>query len=137
MTYLAAIRDPGARYRSTDLAARVAAASPHELVAMMIDALRSALLAAEAASRGARPVQRAKAVMKALAILDGLEDSLDFARGGRVARALAALYAQVRALALAGNDEGRPELFGGAAAQIAALGEAWAEIGARSEASAI
>ena len=134
MTYLAAIRDPGARYRSTDLAARVAVASPHELVAMMIDALRSALLAAEAASRGARPAQRAKSVVKALAILDGLEESLDFGRGGRVARALAALYAQVRALAVAGNDEERPELFGGAAAQVAALGEAWAAIATRDQA---
>ena len=102
------------RYQSLDLGTRVECATPHELVAMLFEGLRDALGGAERAL--------------AHAILDALDSSLDYTRGRDVARALAAVYAQVRVLIVAGNAESRRELFGAAAGQIAELDEAWSEI---------
>ena len=116
------------RYRALDLGMRIECASPHELVAMLFEGLSDALATAERALTTGRAALRVKSVMRALAILDALDTSLDFTRGRTVATALTAVYAQVRALVVAGNVETRPELISAAAQQIAALDAAWAEI---------
>ena len=123
---LAAARD---RYRRADLDSRIDAATPHELVAMLFTGLREALGSAQRAS--ARTAVRLRAVTRALAILDALDGSLDHTRGGSVARALAAVYAQVRALVVAGHADVQPELFGHASSQIAAIHESWVAISGR------
>lgn len=116
------------RYQTLDLGIRVACASPHELVAMLFEGLRDALAGAERALAHGRAALRVKSVTRALAILDALDNSLDYTRGRDVAQALAAVYAQVRLLVVAGNSEARRELFRAAADQIAELEDAWAEI---------
>lgn len=115
-----------ARYRDIDLAARVAGASPHQLVAMLYDGLSASL---NGAARAVQPAQRVRTVTKSLAILDALEANLDFGSGGKVARTFAALYAELRALVVAGNSEARPELFDAAAARVVTLCAAWRTIG--------
>lgn len=117
-----------AQYRDLDLAARVAAASPHQLVTMLLDGLRTSLSGAARALEAQQPVQRIRTVTRALAILDALEASLDFGSGGKVARTLAGLYGELRALVVAGNAESRPELLSAAADRVATLGGAWREI---------
>ncbi|MGL4543391.1 MAG: flagellar export chaperone FliS [Polymorphobacter sp.] len=116
------------RYQALDIGTRVECATPHELVAMLFEGLRDALGGAERALANGRAALRVKSVTRALAILDALDSSLDYTRGPSVARALTAVYAQVRALIVAGNAEARAELFSAAAGQIADLDEAWAEI---------
>lgn len=113
------------RYRTADLEARIAAASPHELISIMFTALREALARAE---RAVTSTVRTPATGRALAILEALDTSLDFGTGGSVARALNKVYAQVRMLVVAGNLETRPELFAAAAAQVAAVHASWGEI---------
>jgi flagellar protein FliS len=117
-----------AQYQALDIDMRVATASPHTLVALLFEALRTALLTANNATQAARAAVRVKAVTRSLAILDALDSSLDHVRGGAVARSLAEVYAQVRALTVAGNAETRPELFAAAAAQIAEIASAWDDI---------
>lgn len=121
-----------ARYRDIDLAARVAGATPHQLVAMLFDGLRASLGGAERAVAARRPVDRIRTVTKSLAILDALETSLDFGSGGKVARSFANLYGELRTLIVAGNSESRPELFAAAADRIATLGGAWRDIASAS-----
>lgn len=116
------------QYRELDLAARVAGATPQQLVTMLLDGLRTSLRAAERAITHSQAGPRIRAVTRALSILDGLETSLDFSAGGSVARALAALYVELRALIVAGNAEARPELLGIAADRVGTLGAAWREI---------
>ncbi len=113
------------RYRTADLEARVAAADPHELVAMLLTGLREALGKAE---RAVTSTTRTPATGRALAILEALDTSLDFSTGGSVARALNGVYAQVRMLVVAGNLETRPELFAAAAVQITAVHTSWGAI---------
>lgn len=131
-TTASAVRRPAAaaaaHYRDIDLAARVAAASPHQLVAMLLDGLRTSLGGAARALETHQPAQRIRTVTRSLAILDALEASLDFGSGGEVARTFATLYGELRALVVAGNAEVRPDLLSTAAARVATLGEAWREI---------
>ncbi len=117
------------QYRELDLAGRVAAASPQQLIGMLFDGLRTALRAAERAIEQGQAWPRIRSVTRALSILDGLETSLDFVAGGGVARTLAALYGELRALIVAGNAEARPELLGVAAERVRTLGEAWRQMG--------
>ena len=131
MQHAAALRPAaaaGARYRDVDLSARVAAASPHQLVTMLLDGLRDSLGGAARALAERQPVQRIRTVTRALAILDGLEASLDFGSGGKVARTFATLYGELRALVVAGNAEARPELLTAAADRVDTLGAAWRAI---------
>lgn len=117
-----------AHYRDIDLAARVAAASPHQLVTMLLDGLRISLGGAARALVDRQPAQRIRTITRALAILDALEASLDFGSGGRPARSLAALYGELRALTVAGNAESRPHLLTVAAERVESLEEAWRTI---------
>lgn len=126
-----AVRRPAAaaaHYRDIDLAARVASASPHQLVTMLLDGLRASLTGAAQALEARQPAQRMRTVTRSLAILDALEASLDFGSGGKVARTFATLYGELRALVVAGNAESRPELFSAAADRVGTLSGAWREI---------
>ena len=114
------------RYRSMDLEARIAVADPHELVSMLFAGLREALGRAERATRG---TLRTQATGRALAIIEALDTSLDFSAGGSVARALSAVYAQLRILVVAGNSEMRAELFAAADLKVAVIHASWGAIG--------
>jgi len=123
----------GDHYRTLDLNSRVDAVSPHALVAMLFTGLREAIGAAQRSttSVGAAPaLQRLRAVTRALAIVDALSGSLDFARGGSVAIALADAYAHARALIVLGNEEARADAFAAAAGHIAELQASWNAIAA-------
>lgn len=117
------------RYRDADIGQRVAAATPHELVAMLYDGGREALAQARSATVAGDAAARVVATTRALRILDALDAALDHGRGGAVARALEAAYAQVRAVTVAGNAERRAELFAGAAEHLGVLARAWGAIG--------
>lgn len=113
------------QYRDAELDQRIAAATPHELVAMLYEGARTALVAAARATAGNDVATRLRTTTRALSILDALDGALDHLRGGSVARALAAAYAQVRALIVAGNSEQNAGLFAAAAAQIDIVGRSW------------
>lgn len=111
-------------YRAVDLDARVAAASPHMLILMLFDRLAVHLNNARLAAEQRNTALRLQATEKALAIIDGLDMSLDEARGGGVARSLHASYALVRARV----TEGSAPALADALIMTAALAEAWRSI---------
>ncbi|MFN3944686.1 MAG: flagellar export chaperone FliS [Allosphingosinicella sp.] len=118
-----------ARYHTVDLSSRIEGATPHQLVAILFDEGMKALDAMAAAIGRGDYVQRGERQSRALRIISGLEESLDFDRGGEVARGLAAIYAEARRLALAAgrdNDAGKATQAREMLAEIAA---AWTQIG--------
>ncbi len=115
--------------RDADLQHRIAAATPHELVAMLYSGGCEALTRAGTATAADDGAARVAATSRALRILDALDAALDHGRGGTVARALAAAYSQVRAVTVAASAERRADLFAAAAAQLADLARAWGAIG--------
>ncbi|QYE34478.1 flagellar protein FliS [Polymorphobacter sp. PAMC 29334] len=116
------------RYRDADLRDRIAAATPHGLVAMLYSGGREALTAAATATTIGDAAARVAATTRALRILDALDAALDHGRGGTIARALADAYAQVRAVTVAASSERRADLFAGASEQLGGLARAWGAI---------
>ena len=109
------------------LDARVAGASPHQLVAMLYQRLESLLRDAHEAARFGNSARRLRATERALTIVEGLDTTLDTARGGDVARALHDVYGLLRSRLLDGRADG----LGEALASVGEIRAAWVEMAAQ------
>jgi flagellar protein FliS len=117
-----------ARYQNVDLASRIEAATPHRLVAILLDELMKSLDAMAAACRVSDFVQRGQRQSRSLSILHGLEGSLDYEKGGDIAASLAAIYAQARKLVLAGARDNDSDTLLKAREMIGEIASAWDSI---------
>ncbi|HWV11506.1 MULTISPECIES: flagellar export chaperone FliS [unclassified Pseudomonas] len=79
-------------YRSVDLEARAAAASPYELVLVLFDGLLDELARARGHIEAKRYQQKGQSLEKCLSILNGLNSALDYDNGGEVVQGLSRLY---------------------------------------------
>jgi len=117
---------PGARYGQIDLEGRIEAASPHGLITILFEELGVSIALVAGCKN---PQLQSQALARALNILQSLDGSLDFERGGDVAQTLSRVYAQTRALMLAGVREGAPDKIEQAGTIIAEIAESWKQIG--------
>ena len=117
------------RYESVDLSSRIEGASAHGLVGILFEELIKALDAMAAACRRRDFSQRGARQARALAILAGLEGSLDHAQGGEIALSLATIYREARRLTIAAAQANDPEPLLRAQAMLAEIASAWREIG--------
>jgi flagellar protein FliS len=130
---LSSFRPPAAvpaalrEYRTVGLDARVAAATPHGLVLLLMERLAHQLRAARLATEAGESARRWAATDRALAIVDGLDSSLDDAQGGAVAQALHRAYALIRDQLA----EGSAPALTAAEASARTLADAWSAIGGR------
>jgi flagellar protein FliS len=120
-----------ARYQSVDISSRIEGATPHRLVQIMYEELLKALDAMAFATSRGDYVQRGERQSKVLAILTGLETSLDFDKGGQIAVDLVAIYREARRLVIAGGREGDAQLIVQARDVIQEISNAWDAIGLR------
>ena len=79
-------------YRSVDLEARAASASPYELVLVLMDGLLDELARARGHIEHKRYQQKGASLEKCMNILNGLNGALDEENGGEVVQGLARLY---------------------------------------------
>ena len=80
-------------YRTVGLETSVAGASPHQLVSLLFDALQQSLAAAKGAILNGDIPAKARAISRAVRILEeGLKAGLDADRGGDLAANLRSLY---------------------------------------------
>ena len=96
------------RYRSIELTSRIEGASPHMLVMIMFEELLKSIDLMAAAMRRDDHFKKGRSQARALAILQGLEGSLHFEKGGQIALSLAAIYREGCRLVIAAardNDE--------------------------------
>jgi flagellar secretion chaperone FliS len=115
-----------AQYRHVDQSSRVATASPHALVAILlgegldqIDVMQAAL------ARGRRAYE---AQSQAIGILHALEASLDHRSGGTTAMLLAQVYRETRRCLLRATEEIDPFWCKQARATLEPIAEAWGQI---------
>jgi flagellar protein FliS len=120
-----------ARYQSVDVASRIEGATPYQLVQMMYEELLKALDAMAVAARRGDYAQRSQRQARALAIITGLETSLDFDKGGDIAEGLVQIYREARRLVTQGGREADADAVLQARAMIGEISEAWDEIGRR------
>ena len=118
-----------ARYQNVDLASRVEGASPHGLVSILLDELMKSLEAMAAACNRRDYSQRGTAQARSLNMLNGLESSLDFEKGGDIAQSLASIYREARRLTIAGARDNDAELVLRARTMIGEIASAWQAIG--------
>jgi flagellar protein FliS len=79
-------------YRSVDLEARAAAASPYQLVLVLFDGLLDELARARGHIEAKRYEHKGRSLEKCLNILNGLSSALDYDNGGELVHELARLY---------------------------------------------
>lgn len=79
-------------FYETDMAAQVAAATPHQLVMMMFNGLADELVRARSHIVAKRYERKAQSINKCIDILNALTSALDYDKGGELARNLASLY---------------------------------------------
>ena len=114
-------------YGRVSLEARVATASPHELVLMLYRRLAALLREARDGAEAKDPARRLKATERALAIVEGLDATLDDVRGGSVSDGLHQVYDLLRLRLLAGDAAG----LGEALDSTLAIADAWGAIAPR------
>jgi flagellar secretion chaperone FliS len=91
-------------YRMLDLQSRVASASPHGLVVLLYEELLRSLDLIIAGHAAGKALPGHTHLAKALSIIVALESSLDFEKGGDLARTLVRIY---RAATHSLNDAAR------------------------------
>ena len=79
-------------FYETDMAAKVAAATPHQLVMMMFDGLEDELVRAKSHILAKRYERKAQSINKCIDILNALTSALDYEKGGELATNLASIY---------------------------------------------
>ena len=117
-----------ARYRSVELTSRIEGASPHELVVILFEEVLKALGAMQAAMEKGDFSRRGQSQSRALAIVHSLDTSLDFEKGGEVARGLAAIYRETNRLILAAGRDNDVASVKQAADMLKEIAEAWTAI---------
>jgi len=79
-------------YRKMGLQARVSEASPHQLIALLLDGACQRIALAQACLGQGETARKGKAIAGACAIIAHLNESLDHAAGGEIAARLSSLY---------------------------------------------
>ncbi len=79
-------------YRSVDLEAKAATASPYELVLVLFDGLLDELARARGHIEAKRYQEKGRSLEKCMNILNGLNSALDYDNGGEVVQGLSRLY---------------------------------------------
>jgi len=99
------------QYQSVDLETRVANASPHILISMLLDgALKKIALAKGATARGDIPL-RGNSLSAAITIVDSLRAALDLNAGGELAENLQALYSYMERRLVEANRKADPDIM--------------------------
>ena len=119
------------RYANIDLASRVQGASPHQLVVIMFEEGLKALDAMVIAGDRNDFARYSEKQTRILAILHGLETSLDFDQGGEIATGLASIYREARRLVVVAGRERVTEPLTRARQMLGEISEAWGAIGSR------
>ncbi|WCT72913.1 flagellar protein FliS [Sphingomonas naphthae] len=122
-------RGGGKRYNAIDVSSRIEGATPHGLVTILYDELLAALDTLVALGAHGDAARRNERHARAVAILHGLDGSLDFEKGGDIARSFSQIYAEGRRLLAKAQREGDMAPITQAKAMIADIAEAWKRIG--------
>lgn len=115
-------------YRSTKNETGVEGASPHALVAMLLDGAIERISEAAGALKREDPATFGSAIGKAIGIIDSLRVSLDADLGGDIAQNLSALYDYMARRLLEANAAKDAALLTEVTELLKQIQAAWSEI---------
>ncbi|MGZ0750827.1 flagellar export chaperone FliS [Kluyvera sichuanensis] len=116
-------------FYETDMAAKVAAATPHQLVMMMFDGLEDELVRAKSHILAKRYERKAQSINKCIDILNALTSALDYEKGGELATNLASIYDYCVHRLYEASNALSAEMIGEVEVLIAELRDGWNAIG--------
>ena len=127
--YYAPNRAMAQSYGNVDKNSRIAAANAHELVEIMFEQLLLRIdRALKCLERGDMPAMF-QSRARASDILNALEESLDFDRGGEIATTLAVVYREASNRLNAAQGADTEPMLRGAREIISEISDAWTQIG--------
>lgn len=115
-------------YKSVDLETRIETASPHELIAMLLQGTKNHIQAAETSLQHNKISDKGEHVSKAIGILDYLRSSLNHENGGDLSANLDKLYEYIQHILLKGNLKNDPALLKESVTLIGNIQDAWLQI---------
>ncbi|HEX4481939.1 MAG TPA: flagellar export chaperone FliS [Rudaea sp.] len=118
------------QYRSVGTASRVNDASPHRLVALLLEGARDKIRTATAAIGCNQRARKATAIQSAYSILETLRITLDHRAGGEIAVGLDAIYEYCNRRLVEANAMDDVERLNEASSLLGEVQEAWSRIGA-------
>ncbi|HEX7036409.1 MAG TPA: flagellar export chaperone FliS [Pseudomonadales bacterium] len=116
-------------HRETNVHADPQSAPPHKLIDMLLDGACSRLLRARDCIRLNDRDGRSNAIAATVAILEGLQGSLDHERGGELASNLDALYDYMQRRLFRADADNDPAGVDEVLGLVTTLKEAWSAIG--------
>lgn len=124
--------NPLAAYAQAGIAAKVQAASPHQLIVLLFEGAESAISVAKLHMENGETASKGKLISQAIDIIsNGLKASLNVEAGGKLAEQLSALYDYMVRRLLAANLENNPAALDEVSGLLGEIHSAWAEIGAK------
>jgi len=112
-------------YKSIELKTRVDAATPHELIDLLLQGARTHIATAQGNVERKQIREQGEHISKALSIVEGLKTCLNHEDGGEIAENLLQIYNHVEMLLLRANLNSDPELLIQSNALLVQIHEAW------------
>jgi flagellar secretion chaperone FliS len=117
------------RYSSVKVQSSVEDASPHRLIQMLFEGALERIAQAKGAMLQNQIAKKGELIGKAVAIVGGLQGSLNDSEGGRLAANLDSLYDYIIRRLIQANHENKPEYLDECGKLIAGVKTAWDAIG--------
>ncbi len=125
-----ASKSPAKAYAKVSVETAVSEASPHQLISLLFDGAREAIIVAKAAMEVRDIAKKGTSISKAIdIILNGLRVSLDLEQGGDLAQNLYALYDYMSRRLLHANLKNDVAALDEVLRLLAEVHGAWNEIG--------
>ncbi len=115
-------------YRAVDLESQVTEADGHRLVRLLFDGAIERIQAAKTALEAGNLVRKGELIGKAITILGGLRETLDFEAGGELAENLDLLYGYMQKRLLEAHVKNQPEGLAEVIGLLQPLADAWRNI---------
>ncbi|CDZ78353.1 Flagellar protein FliS [Legionella massiliensis] len=115
-------------YKAIGLQTQIEAASPHELIHLLLQGARTHIATAQGNIQRMQISEKGNHIGKAISIIDGLKVSLDHEKGGEIAANLDQLYNYIQQILLKANLHNDIELLIQANLLLADIHQAWQDI---------
>jgi flagellar protein FliS len=116
-------------YSQVDLETDALSASPHKLIALLLEGALSAISAARQHMLNKRIEAKGRSITKAISIVnEGLKASLDLRNGGEIALHLHSLYSYIAGRLFLANLKNQPEMLDEVAGLLKQIDDAWKQI---------
>ncbi len=127
--------NPASAYSKVGLETSVQSASPHQLIVLLFEGARQAVVIARASMDSGDTAQKGSSITKAIdIILNGLRSSLDLEAGGDLAQNLYALYDYMARRLLHANIHNDRAALDEVLSLLSEIHGAWVAIGQQVEA---